>query len=133
MSISNIAYQSEIENILEKKSGIQFEEKNLSYTDKKMIEKSHELTYENGTVFQVGKNKIVYLFKYKQVHYGIDLLMYKIKPKLIPIFDIEKRCILEILELDELIKIVEFLSLNNVHPLYEIRSLYDELREVVYA
>lgn len=40
--------------------------------------------------------------------------MYKIKPKAIPIFDIEKRQILEILPSKEYIKIIEFLSSKNV-------------------
>lgn len=132
MNIVNIAYKSEMEFILEKKRGIELNQQKLSNLEKKMIEKSHELVYENGTVFQVGRNKIVYLFKYKNVHYGIDLLMYKIKPKTMPIYDIEKRPILEILPLEEFLKIVDFLCSNNVQPLKEINRLYDELRTVIY-
>lgn len=132
INIVSIAYKSEMENILDKKNGIEFEQKKLSNLEKKMIEKNYELVYENGTVFQVGKNRIVYLFKYKKVHYGIDLLMYKIKPRAIPIFDIEKKTILEILPLEEFLKIVDFLSSNNVQPLKEINRLYDDLRSVIY-
>lgn len=131
MNIISIAYKSEMEVILEKKSGIDFKQKILSNTEKKEIERIHELDYESGTVFQIGRNKIVYLFKYKKMHYGVDLLMYKINPKTIPIFDIEKRKILEILEQDELLKIIEFLSSNNVQPVKEINRLYEEVREVV--
>lgn len=58
--------------------------------------------------------------------------MYKIKPKAIPIFDIEKRQILEILPSKEYIKIIEFLSSKNVQPLKEINRLYDELRIIIY-
>ena len=58
--------------------------------------------------------------------------MYKIKPKTMPIYDIEKRPILEILPLEEFLKIVDFLSSNNVQPLKEINILYDELRTVIY-
>lgn len=132
MNIMNIAYKSEIESILYKKSGIEFKQKKLSNLEKKVIEKNHEVVYESGTVFQIGKNKIVYLFKYKKAHYGVDLLMYKIKPKTIPIFDIDKRPILEILPLEEFLKIIDFLSSNNVQPLKEINGLYDELRTVIY-
>lgn len=132
LSIVNIAYKSEIVSILEKKSGIEFNQKKLSNLEKKMLEKKCELIYENGTVFQIGKNQIVYLFKYKKVYYGIDVLMYKIKPRTIPIFDIEKRPILKILPREELLKIVDFLSSNNVQPLNEINRLYDELRSVIY-
>lgn len=132
MNIVNIAYKSEMEAILEKKKGTKLNQKKLSNGEKKMIEKNYELTYENGTVFQIGRNKIVYLFKYKNIHYGVDLLMYKIKPKAIPIFDIEKKPILEILQLEDFLKIVDFLSSNNVQPLKEINILYDELRTVIY-
>ena len=59
--------------------------------------------------------------------------MYKIKPKLIPIYDIEKRQILEILPLEEYIKIVEFLSSKNVQPIKEINRLYGELRVAIYG
>lgn len=132
LDIVNIAYKSEIEEILKKKKDVEFKQKELSNSEKKKIEKTKEISYENGTVFQVGKNKIAYLFKYKDIHYGIDLLMYKIKPKAIPIFDIEKRQILEILPLEEYIKIIEFLSLKNVQPLKPINTLYEELRIMVY-
>jgi len=132
MEIINIAYKNEIEMILKKKNSIEFNLKNLTNSEKKIIEKTYEVVYERGTVFQVRKCKIVYLFKYKKVHYGLDLLMYKIKPKLIPIFDIEKRQIIEILESQEYLKIIEFLALNNVQPLKEINNLYKEMREVIY-
>lgn len=132
LEIVNIAYKSEIEEILKKKKDIEYKQKELSNSEKKKIEETQEILYENGTVFQVGRNKIIYLFKYKDIHYGIDLLTYKIKPKAIPIFDIEKRQILEILQLEKYIKIVEFLSLKNVQPLKPINRLYKELRIMVY-
>lgn len=132
MNIVNIAYKYEMEAILKKKSNMEFCQKKLLNIDKKIIEKSHELVYECGTILQIGKNKIVYLFKYKNIHYGVDLLMYKIKPRTIQIFNIEKIRILEILNLEELLKIVSFLSLNNVQPLKEVNRLYDELRTIIY-
>lgn len=125
MNIVNIAYKSEMETILDKK-------KETKLSKKKFVDTNHELTYKNGTVFKIGRNKIVYLFKYKNIHYGIDLLMYKIKPKLIPIYGIKRKPILEILPLEEFLKIVDFLSSNNVQPLKEINRLYDELRDVIY-
>lgn len=132
MNIINIAYRSEMKSILEEKNKSEFNQKKLSNIEKKMIEKNHELIYENGTVFQVGKSKIIYLFKYKQEHYGVDLLMYKINPKTMPIFCIEKRQILEILPKEELLKVVEFLSSNHVQPLKQINKLYNELRIIIY-
>lgn len=132
IDIINIAYKKEIETILKKKNGIEFNLKNLTNSEKKTIEKASEVVYEMGTILKVGKCKIIYLFKYKKVHYGLDLLMYKIKPKLIAIFDIEKRPILEIFKPQEYLKIIEFLVLNNVQPLKEINNLYQEIREVIY-
>jgi len=58
--------------------------------------------------------------------------MYKIKPRAIPIYNIDKKQILEILPQEEVLKIVEFLSLNNGQPLKEINKLYDELRRAIY-
>ena len=132
LEIANIAYKSEKEEILKKKRNIEYKQKELSISEKKKIEERQDILYENGTVLQVGRNRIVYLFKYKDIHYGINLLMYKIKPKAIPIFDIEKRQILEILPLEEYMKIIEFLSSKNVQPLKEINRLYDELRIIIY-
>lgn len=132
LDIVNIAYKIEIEEILKKKRNIEYKQKELSNSEKKRIEKTQDIFYENGTVFGVGRNRIVYLFKYTNIHYGIDLLMYKIKPKAIPIFDIEKRQILEILPLEEYIKIIGFLSSKNVQPLKQINRLYKELRIMVY-
>lgn len=132
MDIINIAYPNEIEQILKVKNQSDNKIKNPSKNGKKMETNTHKSIYENGTVFQVGRNKIAYLFEYKNVHYGVDLLMYKIRPKALEIYDIEKRPILEILPLDEYIKIVEFLSLNNVQLLKPINNLYQKLRTVIY-
>mgnify|MGYP003294648213 CR=1 FL=1 len=49
------------------------------------------------------------------------------------IYNIEKRQILEILPLEEYIKIVEFLSSKNVQPIKEINRLYGELRVAIYG
>ncbi len=132
MNIINIAYKSEIEAILEKKTRVEMTKKQLSNLDKKMIEKNCESLYESGTVLQIGKDKIVYLFKYKNIHYGINLLMYQIKPKVMQIYEIQRRQVLEILPVEEFFKIIDFLSSNNVQPLKEINRLYDELRRVIY-
>lgn len=133
LNIINIAYKSEMKEILKKKKDMEFKQKELSNAQKKTIEKTQETVYENGTVFQIGRDKIVYLFKYNDIHYGVDLLMYKIKPRTIKIHNIEEKPILEIMALEEYIKIIEFLSLKNVQPLKEINRLYDELRDVIYS
>lgn len=126
----NIACKNEIEAILEQKNNI---EKCTSIVEKKMPQKNHELSYESGSVFKSRKNKIAYLFTYKNVHYGVDLLMYKIKPRVFPIYNLDKKEVLEVLPSEDFMKIVEVLSLNNVQPLNEINKLYDELREIVYG
>lgn len=58
--------------------------------------------------------------------------MYQIKPKVMPINEIQRRQVLEILPVEEFFKIIDFLSSNNVQPLKEINRLYDELRRVIY-
>jgi len=129
----NIAYKDEIETILEQKRCIEHDEKRMSNVSKKMIPEKNNLSYEKGTVFKSGKNKIAYLFKYKNVHYGVDLLMYKIKPRVFPIYHLAKKQTLEVLPSQDFMKIVEVLSSNNVQPINEINKLYDELREIVYS
>lgn len=131
IEIVNIAEKVEIEKILKNKRNVEYREK-LANIRKKVINKKYNIVYEKGTVFKVGRNKIVYLFEYKGIQYGIDLLMYQIKPKVIPIFDIEKREILEVLSLEEYIRIIEFLSSRNVQQLKEINRLYNELRIAIY-
>lgn len=132
MNIINISYKNEIESILKKKSGIEFNSKNLSNREKKDIEKTYETIYQSGTVLQFKKNKVLYLFKYKNIHYGLDLLIYKINPRLIPIFDIEKRQIVEILSPEEQLEIIEFLVLNYVQPFKQISNLYQDIRNAIY-
>lgn len=133
LNIINIAYKTEIDAILEKKNTIEFNEKSLCNTEKKILSKTGISSYKSGTVFKTQKNKIAYLFTYKNVHYGVDLLMYKIRPRVFPIYHLDKKQILEILPSEDFMKIVEVLSLNNVSPLNEINKLYDELREIVYG
>ena len=128
----NIACKSEIDTISEQKRLIDFNKKCLSSTKKKIPSKTHELSYESGTVFKSRKNKIAYLFTYKDVHYGVDLLIYKIKPRVFPIYHLDKKQVLEVLPSEDFMKIVEVLCLNNVQPIKEINKLYDELREIVY-
>ena len=132
MQIVNIAYKSEVEEIIKIKKSADIEYKNLTNSEKKVIEKMYDEKYENGTVFQIGKDKIIYLFKYNEIHYGLNLLMYKIKPKTIQINNIQKRKIIEILPKEEFIKIIEFLCLKNVQPLKPINELYNEMRLAVY-
>lgn len=130
--IVNIAYQSDIEKLIKMRNGEITTNDDLSLIKKKEIEKEKSIHYESGTIFQIGTNKIVYLFENNEIHYGIELLMYRINPKIKPIDNIEQLQILNILPLDEFIKIVEFLNINNIQPHKKVRKLYEELRQIVY-
>ena len=132
LSIVNIAYSIECEEILEQKKGMK--QKELSNIQKKEhIKNNNKMTYESGTIFQVGKNKMVYLFKANNKYYGVNALMYKIKPRVVPIYNIHKSQILGIVPKEDYLKMVECLYLNNVQPLKEIGDLYDDLRNMVYS
>lgn len=89
--------------------------------------------YESGTIFKIGTSKIAYLFELNNIYYGVDLLMYKINKKIIPIYNIEKREILDFLSSKQYINIVEFLYLNKVQPFKEISKLYYNLRKIVFS
>ena len=51
LEIVNIAYKIEIEEILKKKRNVEYKQKELSNSEKKKIEKTQEILYQNGTVF----------------------------------------------------------------------------------
>ena len=132
LNIVNIAYNMEIDEILEQKKGMK--QKELSNIQKKEhIKNNNKMTYESGTIFQVGNNKMVYLFKANNKYYGVNALMYKIKPRVVPIYNIHKSQILGIVPKEDYLKMVECLYLNNVQPLKEIGDLYDDLRNMVYS
>ena len=132
LNIVNIAYSMEIEEILEQKKGMK--QKELSNIQKKEhIKNNNKMTYESGTIFQVGKAKMVYLYKANNKYYGVNALMYKIKPRVMPIYNIHKSQILGIVPKEEYLKMLEYLYLNNVQPLKEIRDLYDDFRNIVYS
>ena len=59
--------------------------------------------------------------------------MYKIKPRVVPIYNIHKSQILGIMPKEDYLKMVECLYLNNVQPLKEIMDLYGDLRNIVYS
>ena len=108
--------------------------KELSNIQKKEhIKKNNKMTYESGTIFQVGKAKMVYLYKANNKYYGVNALMYKIKPRVMPIYNIHKNQILGIVPKEDYLKMLEYLYLNNVQPLKEIRDLYNDLRNIVYS
>lgn len=132
LNVVNIAYSIEIDEILEQKKGMK--QKELSNIQKKEhIKNNNKMNYESGTMFQIGKTKMVYLFKANNKYYGVNALMYKIKPRVVPIYNIHKSQILCIVPKEDYLKMVECLYLNNVQPLKEISDLYDDLRNMVYS
>lgn len=132
LNIVNVAYSIEAEEILEQKKGMK--QKELSNVQKKINTKNNnKRIYETGTIFQVGINKMVYLFYSNNKYYGVNALMYKIKPKVMPIYNIHKSQILGIVPKEEYLKMLEYLYLKNVQPLKEINDLYEDLRSIVYS
>ena len=93
-----------------------------------MLQKNHK----NGTVFKIGTKDVVYLFEYKGVHYGVDLLMYKITLRTVKIYNIYEKQGIYVLPQEELFKIIDFLNSKNVQPLKKIKKIYETLRLTIY-
>lgn len=59
--------------------------------------------------------------------------MYKINPKTIKIYNIDEKEIIDILSLEEFLKIIDFLNSKNVQPSKPINELYQKLRLTIYT
>ena len=112
-----------------------FNEKNMK---KRVIEKDVEEIlernnneYQIGTVFKYGKSTVMYLYTENNKFYGVDLLWYKIKPRLFEIKKITKKELLEIKELEEINKILEFLIEKNIQN-SNIKKIHEYVREMLY-
>lgn len=141
LKIIDIAYPNEvkelrqiIQNIKKSANGKvnknEVKEKTLT---KKEVFSNERVHYEVGTVFKVGKSKILYLFKNKNKYYGVDIIYYIIAPKIIQIKDIRHREILEIKPKEQCIKYIEALLKNNTKLVKEVKELYDEFRYAMYG
>lgn len=129
LKLSNIAFPNEIEIIAKQIKNAKYNAKVLAKSKKSQ---KNENIYENGTIFKIGPSKVAYLFKYKNIDYGVDLLTYTFKPRIFPIYNISKRPIVEVLSPEKYLQIVEFLHLNKVTPIKPIAKLYDCLRDDLY-
>ena len=99
----------------------------LKPISKPKVEVKAKMQYEVGSVFQVGKNKVVYLFEKDNVYYGVDALMYQLFPRIIPIHNIEDKQIVDIYDFERVKNITEFLTLKNINPYGKINRLYEDL------
>ena len=141
LKIIDIAYPNEVKELRQiiqntkrntngKEIKNEIKEKNLTKKEAFSNETAH---YEVGTVFKVGKSKILYLFKKKNKYYGVDIICYIIAPKIIQIKDIRHREILEIKPKEQSVKYIEALLKNNTKLVKEVRDLYDEFRYAMYG
>lgn len=138
LKIIDIAYPNEINelspiirNIKKNVNENKQMKKDRKITKKDVFDKEN-VHYEVGTVFKVGKSKILYLFKNKNKYYGVDIIYYIIAPKIIQIKDISHREILEIKPRQECLKYIEALLKNNTSLVKEIKDLYEDFRLVMY-
>lgn len=125
--IVNIANEDEIKEIFNKKMAKRLKpDKNI----KELLENSND--FEIGTVFKYGRSTIMYVYSDNNKYYGVDLLWYKIKPKVFEIKEPNKRKIVEMKSLEEINNILEFLLEKNINT-KKIKKIYQYIRNLLYS
>lgn len=102
--VVNMANEDEIVEIFNKKSAKRL--KNNEKPNKTLSKNRNE--FEIGTTFQYGNSTVMYLYSDNEKYYGVDLLWYRIKPRVFEIKEIEKRSLVGMKSLEEINKILEF-------------------------
>ena len=74
----------------------------------------------------------MYLYNENEKYYGIDLLWYRIKPRVFEIKEIEKRSLIGMKSLKEINKILEFFVEKNMQY-SKIKKGYQEIRNLLYS
>ena len=74
----------------------------------------------------------MYLYCKNEKYYGIDLLWYRIKPRVFEIKEIEKRSLVGMKSLEEINKILEFFMEKNM-PYSKIEKVYKQIRNLLYS
>ena len=126
--IINIASEEEIITIFNKKSARKLKpDENI---DK--ILKDDKSGFEIGSVFKYGNSTAMFLYYEKGKYYGVDLLWYKIKPRIFVIKDIKKRKLIGMKNLEDINKILEFFVEINIQN-NTIKKIYQHVRNLLYS
>ena len=126
--VVNMANEDEIVEIFNKKSAKRL--KNNEKPNKTLSKNRNE--FEIGTTFQYGNSTVMYLYSDNEKYYGVDLLWYRIKPRVFEIKEIEKRSLVGMKSLEEINKILEFFVEKNMQY-SKIKRVYQQIRNLLYS
>lgn len=126
--VVNMANEDEIVEIFNKKSAKRL--KNNEKPNKTLSKNGNE--FEIGTTFQYGNSTVMYLYSDNEKYYGVDLLWYRIKPRVFEIKEIEKRSLVGMKSLEEINKILEFFVEKNMQY-SKIKRVYQQIRNLLYS
>ncbi len=127
IDITNIASEEEVIKIFNKKSAKKL--KSCESIDEILSDNKNK--FEIGSTFQYGNSTVMYLYSENRKYYGVDLLWYRIKPRIFEIKGIQKRKLIEIKNLEEINKVLEFLLEKNVGK-NKIKDVYQHVRKLLY-
>lgn len=128
IDVVNIASEEEIIEIFNKKSAQKL--KTCKNIDKILSDDKNE--FEIGSTFKYGNSNVMYLYFDNEKYYGVDLLWYRIKPRIFEIKEIQKRKLIEIKNLEDINKVLEFLVEKNIGS-YKIKDVYQHIRKLLYS
>lgn len=94
------------------------------------VKSRDESRLKPGRIFKVGNSKICYLFEFKGVQYGADILMCKVSPKLVQIGNIFKFRLIEEYSNEKTLALVDYLLDKEVAPKKKLLKLREELTEI---
>ena len=126
--VINMANEDEIVEIFNKKSAKKL--KNNENINKTLSKDRNE--FEIGSTFQYGNSTVMYLYSDNEKYYGIDLLWYRIKQRVLEIKEIEKRSLVGMKSLEEINKILEFFVEKNMQY-SKIKKVYQQIRNLLYS
>lgn len=87
---------------------------------------SKKKDYEIGTVFETFQGEIMYLYKYKNAYYGVNLSTYKAFVETVEIKNIDIYKIIDVRDSNCIKEVVRYLYINMNQPPKQIRWLYEE-------
>ena len=128
IDIINIASGKEISQISKEK---QVRKLQTSDNTEKFL-KDNKKGFEIGSTFQYGKSTVMFLYTDNGKYYGIDLLWYRIKPRIFEIKEIQKRKLVEMKKLEDINRILEFFIENNIQN-KKIEKIHQHIRKLLYS
>lgn len=92
-------------------------------------EEKEAIDYEIGSVFGTEEKKIMYLYKKSGTLYGIDLLLYKAFPGVVPIDNPDEQKIIEVRDKNFVNGVISYLTNNMRETPKNLKNVYRLLNE----